>query len=310
MIYIVVLNWNSDKSTIQCIESLMQLTKKHEITILVCDNNSSDSSYQNIDRYLNNNYESNFITMDEERIKFYQREMGENIFLIKNNKNYGYAGGNNIGIRFALNQKDMTYVWVLNNDTVVTENSLFELIQKIESNKKIGICGSRLVSLENKKIVQGIGGKISPWSCMTVEVGNQYTINDEIDEEYWQKQIDYVIGASLFFSREFLEKVGLLCEDYFLYYEEVDICNRAKYAGYEIGIASKSIVFHEQGVSTGQSGSSIANYYSIRNRILIAKKYYSNYIITVKLRILLLILKRGFFLDFKSVKKYIRFLII
>lgn len=310
MIYIVVLNWNSDQDTIQCIESLVLLKENHDFKIVICDNDSKEESYNSIFNHLNVNYKNKLRTLEEKQAYTQKISNEEKFILIRNKKNYGYAGGNNVGTKLALNQENVEFVWILNNDTVVTPNSLDELVNKYKSDINIGVCGSRLVSLENKTQVQGIGGIINPWYCVTEEVGSEYTIDQNINESYWESKIDYVIGASLFFSADFLKKVGLMSEDFFLYYEEVDICNRAKIAGYTIGIASKSIVFHQQGASTKKSGHSISDYYSIRNRVLIARKHYNKYMFTVKLRLFFLILKRFIYFDFKTGIKYFKFLLL
>lgn len=111
----------------------------------------------------------------------------------------------------------------------------------------------------------------------------------------------------MMFSRAALEKVGLLCEDYFLYYEEVDMCNRLKKAGFELGVASKSIVYHKEGASTNYGKSDVADYCSVRNRILIAKKFYPSYILTVKLSLLGVIFNRLKRREFKRALDYIKF---
>lgn len=311
MIYIVVLNWNSDRDTIKCIKSLLQLNSVHEFKIIICDNDSKKESAQAIENYLNTEFINKFIILNEQDTNVCQIS-DEKIIFIKNKKNYGYAGGNNVGLKLAMMQEDMRYCWVLNNDTEVDQNALQALVDKMLTNTKIGICGSRLVEMENRKSVQALGGVINPWFCITKEIGSEFTINDKIDEAEWEEKIDFVVGASLFFSKVCLEKVGLLCEDYFLYYEEIDYCNRVKDFGLNIGIASKSIVYHEQGVSTGtgSSKSDIADFCQVRNRVLIAKKFYKKNIYIVKLSFLFVIFNRLSRKQFNRAYSYLAFLFI
>lgn len=302
MNYIIVLNWNSAKETIACIQSLVRLNNCDQVRIIVCDNDSKKESHDEIYNFLNISFGNDFFALTEEQAANYA--LIHKVYFIKNKENYGYAGGNNRGIKFALQFSDMKNVWILNNDTIVQPDSLEMMIQKISSDSQYGVIGSRLVELGNKKNVQGIGGVINKWFCTTKEIGGQFKISDEIDEKEFEAKIDYVIGASLLISRKCLEQVGLLCEDYFLYYEEIDYCNRAKQKCFKIGIASKSIIFHEQGVSTSKK-SDLADYYSVKNRTLIANKFYPNKILYVRLSMILVVLNR---LKRGSFKQGLRFL--
>lgn len=308
MIYIVVLNWNSAKETIACLKSLVNLDDFNNIRIIVCDNDSDVSSIKQIENYLSDFYGNDYISLNEDETLTYK--IDKKFYFIKNFKNYGYAGGNNIGINFALKFERMSYVWILNNDTVVQSDSLKFMLHKFLENNNYGVVGSRLVELENKSNVQGVGGIINPWLCTTKEIGSDLKINDAINEKEFEEKIDYVIGASLLISRDCLENVGLLCEDYFLYYEEIDYCNRARENDFSIGIASQSIVFHAHGASTNKGKSQIADYYSVRNRILITRKFYSNKLIFVKLSIFLVFFNRVRRFQFSRAIRYLKFLFI
>lgn len=290
MIYIVILNWNSAVETIRCVNSLLTLNNFSACKVLVCDNKSEESSYNEILDYFKSNHAEQFIELLENEITLCNLDY--KYYLIRNLCNYGYAGGNNIGIRLALNFDDMSHLWILNNDTIVEENSLNTMLLKMNSNADYQLVGSRLIQMENNLRVQGVGGVINPRFCTTKEIGTELNAYQKINELEYENQIDYVIGASLLISRLCLERVGLLCEDYFLYYEEIDYCNRVRSKGFKIGIASESLVFHEHGVSTGKGKSNIADYYSVRNRLLISKKFYSGYYIFTYLSLFLVLLNR------------------
>ena len=304
MIYIVILNWNSARDTIHCIKSVLNLKKIKDVTIVVCDNDSKKESYEEIKNFVLDQTNISNLIISENEIPNYKNS-NYKIVLIKNEKNYGYAGGNNRGVRFALNQETMQYVWILNNDTEVAPDSLDHLIDKFESNKKYGVVGSKLVEFENRTKVQGIGGVINPKFCTTKEIGNELAIDENIDELNYEKKVDYVIGASMMFNRLCLQQVGLMCEDYFLYYEEIDICNRIRQKNLEVGIASKSIVYHKHGASTGKGKSDIADYYSVRNRLLISKKFYRKYLLLTRFSLMIVILNRFKRLEFKRAFNYI-----
>lgn len=309
MIYIVILNWNSARDTIHCIKSALSLNKIKDVTIVVCDNDSKKESYEEIKNFVLDQTNISNLIISENEIPNYKNS-NYKIVLIKNEKNYGYAGGNNRGIRFALNQESMQYVWILNNDTEVASDSLDYLIDKFESNKRYGVVGSKLVEFENRTKVQGIGGAINPKFCTTKEIGSELTIDENIDELSYEKNIDYVIGASMMFSRLCLQKVGLMCEDYFLYYEEIDICNRIKKNNLKVGIASRSIVYHKHGASTESGKSDIADYYSVKNRLLISKKFYPRFILLVRVSIMFVIINRLRRLQLKRSLKYVRIIFL
>lgn len=305
MNHIIVLNWNASRQTINCIESLLNLNKLSDVRVIVCDNDSDESSYNEIFEYMSANSKISFseVLEGEEKIYDYQKKF----YLIKNKKNYGYAGGNNVGIRFSMLFKDVVNVWILNNDTIVLPDSLDKLIEKINSMESYGVIGSKLVSLKDKLSVQGVGGKINTWFCSTKEVGSKLKIFDNINETEYEKKIDFVIGASMLVSRKCVEDIGYLCEDFFLYYEEIDYCNRAKMKGYEIGIASNSIVFHEHGASTEKGKSDIADFCSVRNRLIISQKYYRNRNWVCRASIVGVCIIRLYRLQFSRAYKYLNF---
>lgn len=280
MNYIIVLNWNSAKDTIHCIKSVLNLNKIKDVTIVVCDNDSKQDSYDEIKNFVLNQTHISSLVISENEIPDYKNS-NYKIVLIKNEKNYGYAGGNNRGIKFSLLQDDMQYVWILNNDTEVAIDSLDYLVSKFELCNEYGVVGSKLVDFEDRNKVQAVGGIINPKFCTTKEIGSEFRVDELIDEIKYEQKVDYVVGASMLFSRACIDKVGLMCEDYFLYYEEIDICNRIRQKGLKVGIASQSIVYHKHGASTGKGKSDIADYYSVRNRLLISKKFYSqNFLLT------------------------------
>ena len=139
--YIIVLNYNSSECTIQCLESLVKLINA-KFKIVVVDNFSSDSSIVQIKKWIQNK---------------------SNIFfkIIENKFNYGYSKGNNIGISYALNQKDCENLWILYNDCIVYKNSLEELLTANISSNSYNIWGSKIL-YENKKI-QSLGCRINKY---------------------------------------------------------------------------------------------------------------------------------------------------
>ena len=266
-VYIIILNYNNYSDTLECIESVLKLNYASK-KIIVIDNDSPNQSGEFIERWLK---EKNYTQ----------------ITFINSAKNLGYAGGNNIGIKQALQDQQMKYVWILNNDTIVDEHALEALVKKANESPNIGVCGSKLIYDWDRTKIQGYGGTYNKWLAA---VG---TITDE-DQI---KNMDYVIGASMLIKREVLENVGLLGEDYFLFFEELDYAQRIK-GKYTLACATDSIVYHKEGASIGAKASEpkktsyISDYYTIRNRILITKKYFPYCLFTVYCGLLLAIINR------------------
>lgn len=314
MIYIVILNWNGASDTIMCLDSLLELNS-NKFKVVICDNGSSDDSLEKIESWYREKTYSRqlnlpFLKMnavESESCILQENESG--IYLIDIGRNIGYAAGNNVGINFSLIQDDMEYVWLLNNDTEVHPESLSELVHACTSQSEIGICGSRLVYFSDREKLQGLGGVFNPVFCSSAH----YKANEDatllFDDDEVSNNIDYVIGASMLISRNVLLEVGNLCEDYFLYYEEIDFCLRAKNKGFRVYCATKSIVYHKEGASTKKNRKGVlADYYWVRNRLLIAKKFYPKWYFTVYLSLFITLanrLRRGDFIKFKNVIKII-----
>lgn len=266
-VYIIVLNYRNYTDTIECLESLLRL-KYINKEIIVIDNASPNDSNKYLKQWVSEN-------------------KGQPVEFIANNSNLGYAGGNNVGIRRALCDPKMEFVWVLNNDTIVDVNSLSALVKKMNGNPNIGVCGSKLIYNWDRNRIQGYGGVYNKW------LGAVGTI---VDEDKINK-IDYVIGASMLIKRKVLESIGLLGEDYFLFFEELDYAQRLK-GKYMISCACDSIVYHKEGASIGAKASKpkensyISDYYTIRNRILVTKKYFPYCLPTVYLGLFVAIFNR------------------
>ncbi|WP_336185614.1 glycosyltransferase family 2 protein [Klebsiella grimontii] len=312
MIYIIVLNWNGITDTISCLESLLKLNYKNT-KIVVCDNGSTDNSIEKINKWytsidIKKNLE--YAKIDIVNVNNYSTlENTPGLYIIDIGKNLGYAGGNNVGIKFALNQQDMDSVWILNNDTIVNENSLSLMRATLENDQNIGVCGSRLVYFDDREKLQGLGGLFNPVLC-TSKHYKAYERADKIfDNENVSSNIDYVIGASMLIKRAVLESIGGLCEDYFLYYEEIDYCIRAKKLGYRVFVCTESVVYHKEGASTKKNQKGIlADYYSVRNRLLISKKFYPKYYALVYLSIWLVLLNRVRRKEFHKAKNVLKIL--
>ena len=266
-VYIILVNYNGWRDTLECLNSILK-NDYHNYHVIICDNASQDESIKKIIQW--KNLHENF-----------------SMELIQSTINGGFSYGNNVGITLGLKRNDVDYFWLLNNDTVIQHDALTVLINYMQHNLKIGIAGSCLKYYDKKNIVQGYGGKYNKFSGRSTHITDLKKIND----------IDYIIGASLIISKIFIKDIGLMNENYFLYYEELDLALRAKKKGYGISCVNNSIVYHKEGASIGSSNklknkSNLSDFYLQRNKILITKKFFPKYLPSVYFFMVLGILRR------------------
>ena len=296
---IIVLNWNGWSDTVECLESIYHLNYPN-YQVIVVDNNSSDDSLEKINDYARGKLEvkSNFFKYDPtnkpieiiqyagkntEKIKFsnYKKQL----IIIENKKNYGFAKGNNIGMEYALKNLNPDYILLLNNDTVVDKDFLKILVQEGENDPEIGLLGPKMYYYDNPNIIWCIGGKIDWKLARGLHVGIDKTDIGQYDEK---TNFDYINGSCLLIKRKVLEKIGLLDEKFFLYFEEADLALRASENNYKRMFVPDSKIWHKVSKSGGGIKKEIGLYYITRNRWIFMKKWAnkSNFIIFVVIQIL------------------------
>jgi Predicted glycosyltransferases len=277
-----------------------------DFRVIICDNHSVDGSLNKIKEWADD-------TLAEKAIQAvtyreYSREEAEaggdcddavRLVLIRSGANLGFAGGNNVGIRYALRKNDMAYLWLLNNDTVADQQALSSMVQRMRENATAGMCGSTLLYYHKPTTVQALGGATyNKWLGISRHIGAFSHAAQFIDREAVERQLDYLVGASLLVSKSFVNDVGLMNESYFLYFEELDWVTRAK-GKYKLVYAPDSIVFHKEGASIGTSSepqkrSPISDYYGLRSRVLFTKNYYKYTLPVIYLGIVFTFMKQIF----------------
>jgi GT2 family glycosyltransferase len=184
---------------------------------------------------------------------------------IRSDKNLGFAGGNNLGIKEAQGK----YIFLINNDTFFKDFNIQPLIDRLESSNKIGIVCPKIRFAWGTNPIQYAG--YTPLSKITVR--NQAIGFSE--EDFGQYDIahptSYAHGAAMLIKREAIDKLGLMPEDYFLYYEEIDWSMMFTRAGYVIWYDPACTIYHKESQSTGQD-SPLRTYYTTRNRLLLVKR--------------------------------------
>ena len=189
------------------------------------------------------------------------------VTVIKSEKNLGYAGGNNLGIKAAHGR----YLFIINNDTLFKEFSVQPLIDRLESCPNIAIVCPKIRFVWGSNPIQYAG--YTPLSKVTVR--NQSIGFGEEDNGQYETAhpTPYAHGAAMLVKREAIDKVGLMPECYFLYYEELDWSMMFTRAGYQIWYEPKCTIFHKESQATGQN-SPLRTYYITRNRLLLVKRNY------------------------------------
>lgn len=317
-VYVLLINWNGWADTIECLESVFRSRYK-DFRVIVCDNQSEDNSVEHIKAWAenrldlvpqkNNNLFHKSFPPVVKPIPYieYSREEAEaggrgdennaRLVIVKNGKNLGFAGGNNVGLRYALSRDDFDYIWLLNNDTVIEPDSLESLVVRMKERPDAGMCGSTLLYYDNPSRIQALGGGYySKWIGLPWHQGRLKKATDEINVERVEAWMNYVVGASMLVSKPFLIDIGLMCEDYFLYFEETDWAIRAE-GRYSLAYAQDSIVYHKVGRSIGTSSdprnkSLTCDYYNIRNRLFFTRRYYPYALPGIYLALLFTLLAR------------------
>lgn len=286
---IIILNWNNWKDTIECLESINQIDYSN-YNLVIVDNNSNDESITRImdfshgyldvkSKFFDYKPRENFINIQEytreESLKtkeppFKDLKFDKEIILIKNEINYGFAEGNNIGIRYALRIFNPDYILLLNNDTIVDKKFLGEMVNTGENDENIGIVGPKIYYYDEPETIWCIGGKISWKLARGIHIGTNEIDNEQYEEE---KEFDYVSGSAFLIKKEVLEEVGLMDKNFFLYFEETDLSLRASIKGYKSVYSPKAKVWHKVSQSGGGISGEVGLYYITRNRWLFMKKW-------------------------------------
>lgn len=274
--YIVILNHKGSYDTIECLESILQLNY-FNYQVIVIDNSETDLPFQILIDWVS----LKKIKFDNTIEKKLDLSINQSqIVLVKAEKNKGFAAGNNIALNAILNIKELdSYIWLLNNDTVVDKESLKEQISYLERNEnsKIGILGSKLIYYYKKDTLQAVGGKFNKKFYISSHIGEGESI-DKLKSDF--DKIDYVIGASMFVTYKFLADAGVLCEDFFLFYEELDWAYKAKKKGWSLDSCLESLVFHKEGATIGSSYNSnqkslFSEINVFKSRKIFVEKYYN-----------------------------------
>lgn len=244
LVYIILVNYNNYQDTIECVCSLQKI-KYSNYKIVIVDNNSKDGSIEVL------------------------RDNFKKCIIIDTNSNLGFAGGNNLAIRYAL-ENNADYVLLLNNDTVVEKSFLEKLVEVGERYEDVGIVGGKIYYFSEPHKIWYAGGKISKLIGKTKHID----VNEiDLNENNKIFETDYVTGCMMLVSRKAIEKVGMMDENYFLYYEETDWNVRIKNKGFRIMYTPYSIIYHKISSSTKKISYILGGYYDRNQYYFIMKNF-------------------------------------
>jgi GT2 family glycosyltransferase len=300
---IIIVNYNNWADTLECLESLSQIHYP-VYQIIVVDNHSTDDSIFYLTQWAVGNLCSwspphpplNYLTIppagkplpyqvyrwqghpntQEMDFQFHPdypanpSDRPPRLVIIESDRNGGFAAGNNIGIQYAILQ-GTEYFLLLNNDTVVTRDFLSPLVKAAQEDKSIGIVGGKIMNYQNPQLIWAAGGgKITRWTSGTHHIGVK-----EMDGLKYAVRFDcdYITGCLLLIKKEVIDTIGLMKEEYFLYYEETDWNLRAKQAGYRRVYIPEAVIYHKASVSLSPLNILLTYYYT-RNRIYLVKQNY------------------------------------
>ncbi|WP_176557785.1 glycosyltransferase family 2 protein [Sporolactobacillus terrae] len=268
---IVIVNWNGYKDTIECLESLNSNLYSNFKVFLV-DNCSKNNSYELLQQ-----------DIDTNRYHY-------DIELMQTEENLGFAGGNNFALKKAMKQ-NYKYYWLLNNDTIAKADSLSLLVDFLDKNSNVGITGSKIY-YNNTNMIWFVGGKFNRKTGKIAHIGYK-----DVDHGSYNQitEVDYITGCSMLVRHSVFEEIGLMKEDYFLYFEETDFNVRARKKGWDIKINPQSVIYHKVSISSGgeqKNQAPYVAYYDLRNGYWICKRNFSG-----------LHVRAFLYMMYKSVKK-------
>ena len=317
---VVLLNWNGWADSIECLESLRRSSGAFDVVL--CDNASTDGSLENIEAWARgersvstvaaawDGVRSAPLLVEEVSIASYPdvtsaiaAPAGPWLTLIPTGGNLGFAGGNNVGLQYGL-ARGYDRFWLLNTDTIADPSALTALERRMAESDDVGLCGAVVRFYYSPAEAQCFGGaRFDPRRAGGDYIGYRTPAAPPPPREIVEPQLDYITGCAMMISRAFLEAVGPMCEDYFLYFEEMDWSVRAQ-GRFLLGYSPDAVVFHKHGGSIGGAAggklSKTSIKYSTQNRIVFTKRYYPRYLLSVYANLMIEVAKLGLKFQFSN----------
>ncbi len=239
---IITVNFNQSLVTEQLLASIDSTNSYPNIEIIVVDNGSKINS------------------VPEWKTKY------PGVKFIRSEKNLGFAGGNNVGVKDATGE----YLFFVNNDTEFTDGLVKTLVDLMDQHPEVGMVSPKIRYFDEPDTLQYAGyTPMNYYTCRNATIGQFEKDNGQYD--HTTGQTGYGHGAAMMVRREAIDKAGLMAENFFLYYEEMDWCDRIKKAGYQVWVEPRALIYHKESVSVGKD-SALKEYFMNRNRILFIRR--------------------------------------
>ncbi len=257
-VYVVIVNYNAWEVVRECLDSLLE------------------STYWNFEIVLVDNSEKHL-----EFAKYTKDLENDRITFIESEKNLGFAGGCNVGTKYVQQQGNYDYIWYLNPDTVVDAQALEKLIEKDlfyqTNSSKVGMIGSKQMIYDDPKEIHSLY-KVSDNEHNIVHVTDEDSLSEGVlnGTEF----VQYLTGSAMLVRREFIEDIGLMDEEWFLNFEEIDWQQKGSQKGWKIGLAIGSVIHHRVSYSIDSFND---GYYMTRNHLYFVQKYFPKDVIKVLL---------------------------
>lgn len=239
---IITVNFNQHQVNIDFLQSIKANPSKNKVEVIFVDNGSREQHEQE--------YKSIF----------------PDLIYIRSEVNLGFAGGNNLGIQAASGD----YLLLLNNDTEITANTIDVLVDEMNGNPEIGLLSPLILFYDQPKIIQYAGfTKMNYLTCRNSGIGSMDVNSGQFD--LISNETGYCHGAAMMCKKADLQLTGLMADQFFLYYEELDWCEQFKKAGKKIWFTGKTKIYHKESMSVGKE-SAIKTYFMTRNRMLFIRR--------------------------------------
>jgi GT2 family glycosyltransferase len=254
LVCIVVLNWNGLRDTIECLESLQKIAYPNHKVVVVDNASASDDAGA------------------------LRQKFGDYAHIIQNDKNYGYTGGNNIGIRYGLQVVKADYLLILNNDTTVAPDFLGHLVGTAETDSATGVAGPKVYYYDFPDRIQSAGMRVNMWTGQATLIGSRRL---DTGQHRKPQEVDAVSGCCLLIKREAIRTVGEFDESYFCYWDETDYCARIRKAGLKVLCVPEAWIWHKMPMKqrlsdmTPTAGKSrgLAQYCAARNQFRFMRRH-------------------------------------
>jgi GT2 family glycosyltransferase len=306
---VILVNWRGCRDTLLSLETLFG-GGYTAFDVVIVDNASGDDSVERIKAWadgLENVYvpeellghvkvradtrviESNIFT--ESELKVHNEKKRVRLTIIRAQMNGGFATGNNIALDYLRSLGGYEYYWLLNNDAFPAPDALSFLIARATKDSSLGQIGATLVYADRPNIVQALGGAVfDPKTGRAYHIGAGCPLNEisKFPVADIERRMNYIVGASILVTSDFVACTGLMEESYFLYYEEIDWAERSK-SKFKLGYVPEALVYHKAGGSTQKKSrrSAMAAYYLARNRIKFTKQYYPAFLTSVTIGVMI-----------------------